>query len=148
MEKYQSKYTTYSISEENFVIDEKYIHFQNIILCIDSELENSPFSQFLNQILSASNLKINIDSAIFQLTQGQEVNLTELKSTEIINILAFGIKPYQLKLNGFEELHKVYKVLNYNILFALPIKEYIENKTNKSVLWSAIQVWKNIVPSS
>ncbi len=102
--------------------------------------------EFLYQILSAINLSPEQNCLIFDLPDHAHASIRQLPSDREFHILSFGLKPQQLELQGFELMHEHYKIRHCNLLFAMPLGDYVNNKTAKGQLWSALKEW--IVPKS
>ncbi|MEP7196574.1 MAG: hypothetical protein ABI851_08640 [Saprospiraceae bacterium] len=144
MDKYHSKDTTYLISEENFVFDEKNHLKQNLILINKEELTFAENSEALSRILSSVQLDSKTNAELVELNLDQSFDLKNWLLNEKIFVLVFGIEPAKLHLQGFEIKNKVYEIMNFRILFVDSISKYINNKTAKAELWSALKEWKNI----
>ncbi len=143
LDEYKSKYTTYLITEENFVIDEKILEFQNIIMLNNENFENKANIEFLDQIISALNWKKELNVKVIPLSNTQNLPIHSIGNSIAKRILVFGLRPQKLLINGCEELHTIYKLNNIELIFALNLNEYINNKTNKTALWSSIKIWSD-----
>lgn len=144
MDQYFSKYTTYLLSEENFVSIKNYKLKQNIIFIDSIEFQDDDKMKDLNKILLSVNLIADSNASLIKLEKNQSVQISDLTSTTDYDILVFGLKPNNLCLQGFEDKYKVYQFMNFNILFADSISKCFENHHNKSLLWSAIRRWKKL----
>lgn len=143
MEFYHSKYTTYLISEENFEINKKYTEFQNIIFNFKENNEKEDQSELLDQIMSSVGITIGQNAVLVNVSPDQEIPLRLWIGSPVTHVLALGLRPQQLQLQGFSELHTIYELSNMRILFGLQLENYKENKNNKSLLWNALRSWKN-----
>ncbi|HMW39197.1 MAG: hypothetical protein K1X68_11440 [Saprospiraceae bacterium] len=143
MEYYHSKYTTYLISEENFEINKNYTEFPNIIFNIKENNEKEGESELLNQIMSSVGITFGQNAVLINLGPDQEIPLRLWMGSPVTHVLALGLHPQQLQLQGFSELHTIYQFNNLRILFGLPLDQYKAHKNNKSLLWNALRSWKN-----
>ena len=145
MDKYFSKYTTYNVTEEYFVLDENNNSFRNIILYNDSEYANSDKKEALNRILSSVGINNDSENKFVALKKEQEFSVNLLpENKRQIDLVAFGIEARRLGLQGFEEKFQIYEIKNLRILLVGPIEEYLTDKQNKLHLWNALKVWKRI----
>lgn len=144
MDKYLSKYTTYNVSEENFVFDKKIFNYQNLILLDSSNFKEKENIEALNKILLSIGLKTEENTHVQPLKKNQTLSLNSNEFREETWILCFGIAPSDLGLQGFVELHTPFSFKNFRLLFAAEIKDYIHDKNNKLKLWNALKEWKKI----
>lgn len=145
MDKYFSKYTTYNVTEEYFVLDENNNSFRNIILCKELEYANSDKKEALNRILSSVGVNNDSENKFVALKKEQEFSINLLpENNRHIDLVAFGIEAKHLGLQGFEEKFQIYEIKNLRILLVGPIEDYLTDKQKKLQLWNALKEWKRI----
>ncbi|NOT37171.1 MAG: hypothetical protein HOP11_07315 [Saprospiraceae bacterium] len=139
-----SKYTTYNISEENFVFGNKKYNFPNIILCDYSEYQDKDKKEALHKILLSINININDNGALELLKKNESFSFHVLNPRPETDILVFGLRPSRLMLQGFDELYISFDFLGCRIMFVGPLSDYLHEKNNKLLLWNALRVWKSL----
>lgn len=103
---------------------------------------NSTNIEFLSKILTAIKFDIENDIILMEVRDNQEINFSELKktiSTNIDNVILFGIKPERLHLQF--RLPNYYKltVNNIHYLGAEDLTAISKNNAKKKELWTALQ---------
>ncbi len=104
----------------------------------EGELNQSDLFAFLQKIIAALNLRIDENLKIISCNPNTIYPLHSLPFPDNAVILCFGIKPSQLKLQGFELIHHVYHITNNRILFANSLQSY-SNELSKKLLWTQLK---------
>lgn len=144
MEKFNNILKYYTVPELDLVSLNNKPKFQNIVLISKNVLDDQTHMEFLSKILASVKLVQNENTSLIELNEGTYFPLKELSEENKLDIIAFGIKPSQLMLNGFEELHKTYTINHLRILFALAVPMYNGQDVQKKMLWLALKSLKNM----
>lgn len=144
MEKFKNILKYYNVPELDLVSIKNKPKFQNIVLISKNVLDNPGHMEFLSKILASVKLTQNENTTLIELNEESYFPLKELPDEHNYDLIAFGIRPAQLMLNGFEELHKTYTINNLRIIFAHAVPIYNGQDAQKKMLWLALKSLKNM----
>ena len=104
----------------------------------EGELNQSEVFAFLQKIIAALRLQIDENLKIISCHPDSIYPLHSLIVPDNAVIVCFGIKPEQLKLQGFELIHHIYHIKDNRILFANSLQSY-SNELSKKILWTQLK---------
>jgi Tat protein secretion system quality control protein TatD with DNase activity len=105
----------------------------------EDEYQHIAYSTLLHKILEALKENNAQDLKIISSSDHQLFAMNELFHRDNSIIICFGIKPVQLQLQGFDNLHQVYSINNNSILFAESLDKYSDD-ANKKILWKQLKI--------
>ena len=144
MEKFKNILKSYNVPELDLVEPVNKLKYQNIVLIPKTEFPDLAQMDFLAKILASVKLLLNENTDLVELKVDSYFPIKNLSKEKSFDIIAFGIKPDQLMLNGCEDLHKTYHLTNIKIIFAHSISIYNGQDLQKKMLWSALKALKSI----
>ncbi|HQX44272.1 MAG: hypothetical protein IPP06_11365 [Saprospiraceae bacterium] len=144
MEKFKNILKSYNVPELDLVEPVNKLKYQNIVLIPKTEFPDLAQMDFLAKILASVKLLLNENTDLVELKPDSFFPIKNLPKEKPFDIIAFGITPAQLMLNGCEDLHKTYNLTNIKIIFAHSISIYNGQDLQKKMLWSALKALKSI----
>ncbi len=93
----------------------------------------------VQKIFSAVNLDLNKYSGLVILERGEEINVSRHTSNNTKFVIAFGIAPIKLGLNGRFTGYTIYPTESFSLLLSHSLAQLSENKEKKKALWGSLR---------
>ncbi len=93
----------------------------------------------IEKIFSAVKLDLNQYAGLVILERGEEINVSRHTSDNTKFVIAFGIAPIKIGLNGRFTGYTIYPTESFSLLLSHSLAQLSENKEKKKALWGSLQ---------